>query len=420
MLFTIYSIILIITLKKNHLMKKITLTLFSVILALAFLAFIAPGHSKQENKITKTSGHAADVLLPTPPMGWNSWNHFHRDINEQLIMDEADALVSSGMKDAGYEYINLDDCWMALQRDKDGNLQSDPERFPHGIKYLSDYVHKKGLKLGVYSSAGTKTCAGWPASLDHEEADAKMFAKWGVDYLKYDNCNNEGRPAIARYTKMKNALDASGRQIVFSICEWGSNNPWEWAPGLGGLWRTTGDISDSWNSMIHIVDEQVGLNTFASKGHWNDPDMLEVGNGGMTNTEYVTHFSLWCILAAPLITGNDLRHMSDDTHDILTNKDVIAIDQDPAAKEGYRLTSNGDREIWVKPLADGSWAVLLLNRGDERNFMTLKIQDLGIKKADTYIIRNLWSHKEEQRTDGLVRANVSPHGVQMFKVTAQD
>jgi alpha-galactosidase len=401
-------------------MKKVTLLLLSVILALASQANIISGQPKQENKIIKTSEKATDVLVPAPPMGWNSWNHFQRDINEQLIMDEADAMVASGMKDAGYEYINLDDCWMALERDKDGNLQSDPKRFPHGIKYLADYVHKKGLKLGVYSSAGTKTCAGWPASLDHEEADAKMFAKWGVDYLKYDNCNNEGRPAIARYTKMKNALDATGRPIVFSICEWGSNNPWEWAPEVGGLWRTTGDISDNWNSMIHILDQQIGLNTYASKGHWNDPDMLEVGNGGMTNTEYVAHFSLWCILAAPLITGNDLRHMSDDTRGILTNKEVIAIDQDPAAKEGYKLTDQGDREVWVKPLVDGSWSVLLLNRSEEIAFMTMKIQDLGIKKANTYTVRNLWSHKDEQGTDGLVRANVPPHGVEMFRVTAQD
>ena len=401
-------------------MKKIALSFLCVIFFLAFGANMLHGQPRLENNVTKTFKQPADDLAPTPPMGWNSWNYFHRNINEQLIMDEADAMIASGMKDAGYNYINLDDCWMALERDKDGNLQSDPVRFPHGIKYLADYVHKKGLKLGVYSSAGTKTCAGWPASLDHEDADAKMLAKWGVDYLKYDNCNNEGRPAIARYTKMKNALDASGRPIVFSICEWGSNNPWEWAPALGSLWRTTGDISDNWNSMINILDEQVGLNTYASKGHWNDPDMLEVGNGGMTNTEYVTHFSLWCILAAPLITGNDLQHMSKDTRDILTNKEVIAIDQDPAAKEGYKLTDEGDREVWVKPLADGSWSVLLLNRGENRAFITMKIQDLDIKKAGTYTIRNLWSHKEEQRTDGLVRAGVPPHGVQMFRVSAQN
>lgn len=401
-------------------MKKVTLSLLFVILAFAFQANIASSQPMLGMEMTKALKNTADILAPTPPMGWNSWNHFHRDINEQLIMDEADAMVVSGMKDAGYEYINLDDCWMALERDKEGNLQSDPERFPHGIKFLAEYVHKKGLKLGVYSSAGTKTCAGWPASLDHEDADARMFAKWGVDYLKYDNCNNEGRPAIERYTKMKNALNAAGRPIVFSICEWGSNNPWEWAPKLGGLWRTTGDISDNWNSMTQILDQQIGLNSYADKGHWNDPDMLEVGNGGMTNTEYISHFSLWCILAAPLITGNDLRHMSDGTHDILTNKEVIAIDQDPAATEGYKLTDQGDAEVWVKPLADGSWSVLLLNRGEERAFMTMKIQDLDIKKTGTYTVRNLWTHKEEQRADGLVRANVASHGVQMFRVTARN
>lgn len=401
-------------------MKKVTFPLIAVILALALRANITFSQSKQDKIIVKTVENSVDGLLPTPPMGWNSWNHFHRDINEKLIMEEADALVASGMKDAGYEYINLDDCWMALVRDKNGNLQSDPQRFPHGIKYLADYVHKKGLKLGIYSSAGTKTCAGWPASLDHEKADAKVFASWGVDYLKYDNCNNEGRPAVARYKIMKNAIDEAGRPIVFSICEWGSNNPWEWAPELGGLWRTTGDISDNWNSMIQIVDQQVGLNEYASKGHWNDPDMLEVGNGGMTSNEYMSHFSLWCILAAPLITGNDLRHMADFTRNILTNKEVIEIDQDPLAKEGYKLRDQGDTEVWVKPLADGSWCVLLLNRGEGRAFITMKIQDLDIQKADAYVVRNLWSHKEEQRTDGLVRANVASHGVQMFKITANN
>lgn len=330
-------------------MRKRILSLTSVIVAMSILSVsgisIVSAQPRQENQHLNSSKDQAAGLAPTPPMGWNSWNHFHRDINEQLIMEEADAMVASGMKEAGYEYINLDDCWMALQRDGDGNLQADPKRFPHGMKDLADYIHKKGLKIGLYSSAGTKTCAGWPASLDHEVADAKMFAKWGIDYLKYDNCNNQERPAIERYTAMRKALNAAGHPIVFSICEWGGNDPWNWAPALGNLWRTTGDISDSWNSMVHILDQQVGLNTYAGKGHWNDPDMLEVGNGGMTNTEYEAHFSLWCILAAPLIAGNDLRHMSDETLDIMTNKEVIAVDQDPAGKEGYKLEDNGNREV---------------------------------------------------------------------------
>jgi alpha-galactosidase len=389
-------------------------------LILALQANFAVGQPKRPANTARSSEKPVDNLAQTPPMGWNSWNHFHRDINEQLIMEEADAMVESGMKDAGYEYINLDDCWMALDRDSDGNLHADPKRFPHGMKYLADYIHKKGLKIGLYSSAGTKTCAGWPASLDHEKADAKMFAKWGVDYLKYDNCNNQGRPAIERYTAMRKALDAAGHPIVFSICEWGSNRPWEWAPELGNLWRTTGDIRDSWNSMIHILDQQVGLAKFAGKGHWNDPDMLEVGNGGMTNTEYETHFSLWCILAAPLIAGNDLRHMSNKTLSILTNKDVIAIDQDPAGKEGYKLKDQGDREIWVKALADGDWAVLLLNRGEESAFMTMKLKDIAIKKSESYLVRDLWSHKQEKRTDGLIRSDVPSHGVKMYRISAAE
>lgn len=393
-------------------MRKTFLSLSTIMLivSLVSISFL--------NRVSAQSNTHIKDLAPTPPMGWNSWNHFHRDINEKLIMEEADAMVASGMKEAGYEYINLDDCWMALERDKNGNLQADPERFPHGIKYLADYVHKKGLKLGLYSSAGTKTCAGWPASLDHEEADAKMFAKWDVDYLKYDNCNNEGRPAIERYTAMRKALDAAGRPIVFSICEWGSNRPWEWAPSMGNLWRTTGDIRDSWASMVEKLDEQVGLNKYAGPGHWNDPDMLEVGNGGMSTTEYEAHFSLWCILAAPLIAGNDLRHMSDATLNILTNKEVIAVDQDPAGHEGYKLTDEGDKEVWVKALADGSWAVVLLNRGTEPAFITMKIKDLGIKGSDVYTVRDLWTHKQEDRKDGMVRSSVPAHGVEMYRVSA--
>ncbi len=362
----------------------------------------------------------AEQLARTPPMGWNSWNHFHRDITEKLIMEEADAMVASGMKEAGYEYINLDDCWMALTRNKEGNLHADPKRFPHGMKYLADYIHKKGLKIGLYSSAGTKTCAGWPASLDHEEADARMFAKWGIDYLKYDNCNNQGRPLKERYAAMKKALDAAGRPIVFSICEWGLERPWEWAPELGNLWRTTGDIRDSWESMIHILDQQVGLSPFAGPGHWNDPDMLEVGNGGMTNREYETHFSLWCMLAAPLLSGNDLRHMSENTLEILTNKEAIAVDQDPAGKEGYKIRDNGDTEVWVKPLSHNDWAVLFLNRSDETTFMTMAIDHIGIKKSNAYIVRDLWEHKQEKHTDGLIRDNVLSHGVKMYRISIEE
>lgn len=356
-------------------------------------------------------------LARTPPMGWNSWNHFGCNINENIIKETADAMASSGMKDAGYQYIVIDDCWMDTVRTSDGRLQSDPKRFPHGIKWLADYVHSKGLKFGIYSSAGTKTCQGLPASLGHEKIDAETFASWGVDYLKYDNCYNQGLPLIERYTAMHNALKATGRPIVFSICEWGQESPWEWAPKLGNLWRTTGDIRDNWKSMMFILDQQVGLYRYAGPGHWNDPDMLEVGNGGMTNTEYRTHFSLWCILAAPLIAGNDLRHMSQETLDILTNKEVIAVDQDPLGEEGHKIVDQGDQEVWVKKMSDGSHIVLLLNRGDDSAVMTTNAQAVGLPSASSYKVRDLWKHKDS-KTKELIRGFVPPHGVVMVRVWA--
>ncbi|MBX6379158.1 MAG: glycoside hydrolase family 27 protein [Thermoflavifilum aggregans] len=389
---------------------------FSVsrLLCLSWICFSALCFSARA-QISRASSVTPNGLAPTPPMGWNSWNHFGCNIDENIIKEMADAMVSSGMKDAGYEYINIDDCWMDTVRDAQGRLQADPKRFPHGIKWLADYVHSKGLKLGIYSSAGTKTCAGYPASLDHEEIDAKTFASWGVDYLKYDNCYNQGRPLIERYQAMQQALAHCGRPIVFSICEWGLENPWEWAPRLGNLWRTTGDIRDSWESVMSILDQQVGLAKYAGPGHWNDPDMLEVGNGGMTTTEYRAHFSLWCILAAPLIAGNDLRHMSPETKEILTNRDMIAVDQDPLGKEGYKLQDEGDEEIWVKEMSDGSRVVLFLNRGEHTAFMTTDAHQVGLPDAPQYRLRDLWSHKESH-TESLIRGFVPSHGVLVFRV----
>ncbi|PJJ76756.1 alpha-galactosidase [Thermoflavifilum aggregans] len=389
---------------------------FSVsrLLCLSWICFSALCFSARA-QVSRASSVTPNGLAPTPPMGWNSWNHFGCNIYENIIKEMADAMVSSGMKDAGYAYINIDDCWMDTVRDAQGRLQADPKRFPHGIKWLADYVHSKGLKLGIYSSAGTKTCAGYPASLDHEEIDAKTFASWGVDYLKYDNCYNQGRPLIERYQAMQQALAHCGRPIVFSICEWGLENPWEWAPRLGNLWRTTGDIRDSWESVMSILDQQVGLAKYAGPGHWNDPDMLEVGNGGMTTTEYRAHFSLWCILAAPLIAGNDLRHMSPETKEILTNQDMIAVDQDPLGKEGYKLQDEGDEEIWVKEMSDGSRVVLFLNRGEHTAFMTTDAHQAGLPDAPQYRLRDLWSHKESH-TESLIRGFVPSHGVLVFRV----
>ena len=272
---------------------------------------------------TTTPAHALDNgLALTPPMGFNNWNATGCAISEQLITDTADIFVSSGLKDAGYRYVNIDDCWAAPERDpRTGRLTAHPERFPHGIAWLADYVHTRGLKLGIYTSAGTQTCARtMPGGLDHEEIDAQTFADWGVDYLKYDNCNNAGRPAIERYTKMRDALRKTGRPIVFSICEWGQNKPWEWAGDVGNLWRTTGDINDSWPSVVSILKQNAPLAAAAGPGHWNDPDMLEVGNGGMTDTEYRSHFSLWAMMAAPLLIGSDLRKATPETLRILTNR----------------------------------------------------------------------------------------------------
>jgi len=309
-------------------------------------------------------------LAQTPPMGWNSWNKFACNVDEAMIRSIADAMVSSGMKDAGYQYVVIDDCWQ-VSRDSLGFIVADPQRFPSGIKALADYVHSKGLKFGIYSCAGSKTCAGRPAGRGHEYQDALMYAKWGVDYLKYDWCNTEKLSAEGAYMTMRDALYAAGRPIVFSLCEWGSNKPWLWGANIGHLWRTTGDIincfdcvtTENWqHTVLNIIDLQDGLRQYAGPGHWNDPDMLEVGNG-MTVNEDRAHFTLWCMLAAPLIAGNDIRNMSPETAAILTNKEVIAIDQDALGIEGFKQHAQDSVEVWLKPLANEQWALCILNRG---------------------------------------------------------
>ena len=357
----------------------------------------------------------AEGLAPTPPMGWNSWNKFGCRIDEALIRETADAIVSSGMKDAGYQYVNIDDCWEAPARDANGNLAADPQRFPSGIKALAEYVHSKGLKIGIYSSAGTGTCQRRPASLDHEVADARAFASWGIDYLKYDNCNNEHRPALERYRAMGNALKATGRPIVFSLCEWGQNKPWEWGRTVGGnLWRTTGDIRDRWTSMLSILDKQVGLEKYSGPNGWNDPDMLEVGNGHMTNGEYVAHFSLWSLLNAPLIAGNDIRSMGDSTRAILTNRDVIAVDQDWGGEQGHKVRDDGEQEVWMKPMSTGDRAVILLNRDSTTATVRVTMQEIGLP-AGTHTARNLWTHADTSFA-GEITAEMPGHSVAMYRV----
>jgi alpha-galactosidase len=321
------------------------------------------------------------------------------------------------MRDAGYIYLNIDDTWEA-GRDAKGNIQTN-ERFPD-MKAMIDYVHSKGLKFGIYSSPGPKTCAGYEGSFQHEAQDAKTYAAWGVDYLKYDWCSAgavyqyDSMPAV--YAKMGQALIDSGRPIVFSLCQYGGLKVQDWGAGIGGnLWRTTGDIRDSWDSMSHIgFDQQIGLEDAAGPGHWNDPDMLEIGNGGMSNIEYRTHMSLWSMLAAPLLAGNDLRDISPEILAILTNKEVIAIDQDKLGKQGKRVSKNGDLELWARPLSGGDWAVAMFNRGGAAAEMSLRPEDLGIAKFAK--LRDLWEHSDAARS-AVFSAQVASHGVVMLRVT---
>jgi alpha-galactosidase len=363
-------------------------------------------------------------LSKIPPMGWNSWNKFGCNVSESLIMGMADAMVSTGMSEAGYKYIVIDDCWQ-ISRDENGEIVVDKDRFPHGIKYLADYIHAKGLKFGIYSCAGTKTCAGRPGALGHEYQDARTYARWGVDYLKEDWCNTGTQEVKSSYITMRDALFAAGRPVVFSICEWGSNKPWEWAGEVGHLWRTTGDIVDSWNSMIKIFEQQKDLSKYAGPGHWNDPDMLEVGNGGMTTEEYKTHFSLWCMLAAPLLAGNDLQSMTAETSSILLNKEVIALDQDTLGKQGFCYRDNGDYKIWIKKLANDEKAVCLLNKSDENKIVQVDFSLLLNAKDDywtsdafkfeNYRVRDLWEHKDLTLKETSMYVNMAPHSVKVYR-----
>ncbi|WP_329393673.1 NPCBM/NEW2 domain-containing protein [Streptomyces lydicus] len=383
-------------------------------------------HTPGTTDTAHTSRTAAPPRLPdglaqTPPMGFNNWNstHCRAEFNEEMVKGIADLFLAKGLKDAGYRYVNLDDCWALPTRDGNGKLVPDPRRFPHGIKAVADYVHAKGLKFGIYTSAGTKTCnsAGFPGGLGHERSDAQQFADWGVDYLKYDNCNNLGVDAKQRYRTMRDALKATGRPIVYSICEWGENKPWEWASDVGHLWRTTGDISDSWSSMLGIAKQNLPLAPYAGPGHWNDPDMLEVGNGGMTDTEYRSHFSLWAMMSAPLLIGSDLRKATPETFEILSNKDVIAVDQDALGKQATVLKSDSGRWTLVKQLADGGRAVALFNETGQPQRITTTARDTGLPQSAGYRLRDLWQHRDTHTT-GTISATVPAHGTTVFRVTA--
>jgi alpha-galactosidase len=356
-------------------------------------------------------------LARTPPMGWNSWNKFASRVDDATVRSIADAMASNGMRDAGYRYINIDDTWEA-GRDAQGNIQTN-KKFPD-MKALADYVHSKGLKLGIYSSPGPNTCAGYEGSYGHEEQDARTYAAWGIDYLKYDWCGartlytDEEMPAL--YQKMGDALLATGRPIVYSLCQYGRLDVWKWGADAGGnLWRTTGDIRDAWDSMSRIGFGQNDLAPWAKPGHWNDPDMLEIGNGGMTETEYKTHMSLWAILAAPLLAGNDLRSMSPAILDILTNREVIAVDQDKDGKQGSRAWKSGDQEIWVRQLSGGAQAVAVFNRASDEAKVTVRWADLGISGKGK--LRDLWLHQDVAWPGVEYSLTVPAHGVVMLRVS---
>ena len=367
-------------------------------------------------------------LALTPPMGWNSWNKFRDAADEAIIRAMADAMATNGMKAAGYQYINIDDCWQGT-RDAQGFIRPDPVKFPSGLQALADYVHARGLKLGIYSDAGFLTCGGRPASRGREFQDAQTYAQWGVDYLKYDWCGCGDLQAEGAYRTMRDALYAAGRPVVFSVCEWGQNQPWRWAGNVGQLWRTTTDIYPgfdgtvnytNWHAwgVLQILDAQKPLRAAAGPGHWNDPDMLEVGNGKLSLAENRSHFSMWAMLAAPLLAGNDLPHMKPEIKDILTNRDVIAIDQDPLGKQGSRVYSDGEVEVWTRPLANGALAIAVLNAGDNRystHPFHLNLAKLGLHGTQTG--KDLWSGKTMKLT-GNMPVELGSHDILLVRIDA--
>ncbi|WP_370179332.1 glycoside hydrolase family 27 protein [Alteriqipengyuania sp.] len=391
--------------------------------------------------LSATPGAAQKIegLAPTPPMGWNSWNHYGCNIDETLIRETADALVSSGLRDAGYVNVNLDDCWHG-ERDGNGNIQPDPERFPSGMKALGDYLHARGLKFGIYSDAGTQTCAGRPGSQGYEFQDARRYAEWGVDYIKYDWCNtgkgDEQRNPREAYRTMSRAIAASGRPMVLSVCEWGDNEPWLWAGQYGHLWRTTGDIINCWDctvghgswsssGILPILDQQDKLRSFGGPDKWNDPDMMEVGNLP-TLAENRSHFAMWAMLAAPLIIGSDVPGMTPEITAILANKRLIAINQDPLGRGAMKWIATPDWEIWAKPLADGEWAIALLNRGDEAQSISIDWAAVELKddtfghRAEfaqrSYTLTDAWSGKAAGDTQTALTRKVGPRDTAVFRL----
>lgn len=374
-------------------------------------------NKEEEDSLNVRRSLLANGLGKTPPMGWNSWNFFYCNVTEKVIRETADALVSTGLAKLGYNYVNIDDCWAEIARDKKGHLVPKKSTFPSGIRALADYVHSKGLKLGIYSDAGRFTCSNtMPGSLGHEEQDAKTFASWHIDYLKYDNCNNEEIKPTVRYPVMTRALMNAGRPIFFSLCEWGDMHPALWGNKVGNSWRTTDDIARNWESMISRADQNEVYADFARPGGWNDPDMLEIGNGGMTKDEYIVHFSLWAISKAPLLIGCDVRNATKETMEIIGNKEVIAVNQDSLGVQAKKVRMEGSSEIWAAPLSGYRVAVILLNRSSNmRTAITAHWDDIGIPPESVVRARDLWEHKTlKAKFVGSLTATVDPHACKMF------
>ena len=387
-----------------------------------------------------------EQLALTPPMGWNSWNSFGVNVSEQVLREVADVMVASGLKEAGYSYIVIDDFWHGGRDSLTGMLYADPDKFPSGMKALGDYIHSKGLKFGIYSDAGTKTCGEMPGSYGYEEKDAQLFADWGVDYLKYDYCfcpdfvsaNNDYRMAIDRYKAMGDALKATGRPIIYSICEWGPRSPWLWGREVGGhLWRTSYDVYDMWDSprnemspigIMASIDALANLARFAGPGGWNDPDMLVVGlnntgnikGGGCNEIEYRSQMSMWCMVSAPLMIGSDIRNMDESTRNILLNKDIIAIDQDELGKQGFRVFRKDGLEAWQKPLSGDRVAIAYLNRNSWDGTLSASWEDLELDSDLRYSVYDVWEHEEVNHKEGMLSASLKPHECQVFLLSISD